>query len=143
MSPTNRRVCQALLYEIGAVAMVTPILTFAFDADVSSTLPLSVVMATIALTWNYLFNALFERWEKKQVVKGRSWQRRLVHGAGFEGGLVIVLVPLTAYWLNITIWQALIAEIGLLITFFFYAIVFTWVFDKVFGLPTSAQATDE
>ncbi|MBU0538543.1 MAG: PACE efflux transporter [Gammaproteobacteria bacterium] len=143
MSPTNRRVCQALLYEIGAVAMVTPILTFAFDADVSSTLPLSVVMATIALTWNYLFNALFERWEKKQVVKGRSWQRRLVHGAGFEGGLVIVLVPLTAYWLNITIWQALIAEIGLLITFFFYAIVFTWVFDKVFGLPVSAQATDE
>ncbi|WP_159239215.1 PACE efflux transporter [Zhongshania aliphaticivorans] len=143
MSPTNRRVCQALLYEIGAVAMVTPILTFAFDADVSSTLPLSVVMATIALTWNYLFNALFERWEKKQVVKGRSWQRRLAHGAGFEGGLVIVLVPLTAYWLNITIWQALIAEIGLLITFFFYAIIFTWSFDKVFGLPASAQATDE
>lgn len=123
--------------------MVTPILTFAFDADVSSTLPLSVVMATIALTWNYLFNALFERWEKKQFVKGRSWQRRLAHGAGFEGGLVIVLVPLTAYWLNITIWQALIAEIGLLITFFFYAIIFTWSFDKVFGLPTSAQATDE
>ena len=143
MSPTNRRVCQALLYEIGAVAMVTPILTFAFDADVSSTLPLSVVMATIALIWNYVFNALFERWEKKQVTKGRSLQRRLVHGAGFEGGLVIVLVPLTAYWLNITIWQALIAEIGLLITFFFYAIVFTWVFDKVFGLPASAQATDE
>ncbi|WP_339673806.1 PACE efflux transporter [uncultured Zhongshania sp.] len=143
MSPTNRRVCQALLYEIGAVAMVTPILTFAFDAEVSSTLPLSVLMATIALIWNYTFNALFERWERKQVTKGRSLQRRLVHGAGFEGGLVIVLVPLTAYWLDISLWQALLAEIGLLITFFLYAIVFTWAFDKVFGLPASAQEVKE
>lgn len=123
--------------------MVTPILTFAFDAKVSSTLPLSVLMATIALIWNYVFNALFERWEKKQVTKGRSLQRRLVHGAGFEGGLVVVLVPLTAYWLDISLWQALLAEIGLLITFFFYAIVFTWAFDKVFGLPVSAQETTE
>lgn len=123
--------------------MVTPILSFAFDAEVSSTLPLSVLMATIALSWNYVFNALFERWEKKQTTKGRSWRRRLVHGAGFEGGLVLVLVPLTAYWLNISLWQALLAEIGLLLTFFIYAIVFTWAFDKVFGLPTSALETKQ
>ena len=123
--------------------MVTPILSFSFDAEVSSTLPLSVLMATIALSWNYVFNALFERWEKKQTTKGRSWQRRLVHGAGFEGGLVLVLVPLTAYWLNISLWQALLAEIGLLLTFFIYAIVFTWAFDKVFGLPASALETKQ
>ncbi|MEX1665081.1 PACE efflux transporter [Zhongshania arctica] len=139
MSPTNRRVCQAILYEIGAVAMVTPILSVAFDAEVSTTLPLSVLMATIALVWNYIFNALFERWEKNQIAKGRSWRRRLVHGAGFEGGLVLVLVPLTAYWLDITLLQALLAEIGLLATFFVYAIIFTWAFDKIFGLPISAQ----
>lgn len=123
--------------------MVTPILSFAFDAEVSSTLPLSVLMATIALSWNYVFNALFERWEKKQTTKGRSWQRRLAHGAGFEGGLVLVLVPLTAYWLSISLWQALLAEIGLLLTFFIYAIVFTWAFDKVFGLPASALETKQ
>jgi uncharacterized membrane protein len=90
-----------------------------------------------------MFNALFERWEKKQTTKGRSWQRRLVHGAGFEGGLVLVLVPLTAYWLSISLWQALLAEIGLLLTFFIYAIVFTWAFDKVFGLPASALETKQ
>lgn len=119
--------------------MVTPILSVAFDAEVSTTLPLSVLMATIALVWNYIFNALFERWEKNQIAKGRSWRRRLVHGAGFEGGLVLVLVPLTAYWLDITLLQALLAEIGLLATFFVYAIIFTWAFDKIFGLPISAQ----
>lgn len=119
--------------------MVTPILSVVFDAEVSTTLPLSVLMATIALVWNYIFNALFERWEKNQTAKGRSWRRRLVHGAGFEGGLVLVLVPLTAYWLDITLLQALLAEIGLLATFFVYAIVFTWAFDKIFGLPISAQ----
>ncbi|CAA0082456.1 Uncharacterised protein [Zhongshania aliphaticivorans] len=143
MSPKNRRVCQAILYEIGAVAIVTPILTFAFDAKVSSTLPLSVLMATIALIWNYLFNAIFERWEAKQTAKGRSWRRRIAHGIGFEGGLVLVLVPLTAYWLSISLLHAFIAEIGLLLTFFVYAIVFTWLFDKIFGLPVSAQEANK
>jgi uncharacterized membrane protein len=121
--------------------MVAPILTFAFEAKVSSTLPLAILMATIALVWNYIFNSLFERWEKSQITKGRSWRRRLSHGSGFEGGLVIVLVPLTAYWLDISLLKTLIAELGLLTTFFIYAIIFTWAFDKIFGLPTSAQQT--
>ena len=30
-------------------------------------------------------------------------------------------------------------DLGLLIFFFIYTIAFTWVFDKVFGLPLSAR----
>ena len=30
--------------------------------------------------------------------------------------------------------------LGILAFFFVYAIVFTWAFDKVFGLPQSARA---
>ena len=30
------------------------------------------------------------------------------------------------------------ADLGLLAFFFFYAIAFTWAFDRVFGLPASA-----
>lgn len=142
MSPTTRRVFQALLYEVIAISVVGPVLSLAFDKSPASTLGLAVVLSSIALTWNYTFNWLFERWESRQAVRGRSFVRRLTHGAGFEGGLVIILLPVMSLWLDISPTAALVANLGLLAFFFFYAIAFTWCFDRVFGLPASAQAGD-
>ena len=142
MTPTTRRVLQALLYEAIAIAVVGPVLSVAFDKSPTSTLGLAVVLSSIALTWNYVFNWLFERWESRQTVRGRSLVRRLAHGAGFEGGLVIILLPVMSLWLDISPTAALVANLGLLAFFFFYAIAFTWCFDRVFGLPASAQAGD-
>ncbi|MCD0416735.1 PACE efflux transporter [Rubrivivax sp. JA1024] len=138
MSPTTRRVVQAILYEIGAVSFVGPALSWGFDQPVGESLALALLMSAIALGWNYVFNALFEAWEARQAVKGRSARRRLAHGIGFEGGLAILLVPLAAWWLQTTLLAALLAELVLLAFFFVYAIVFTWAFDRVFGLPRSA-----
>ena len=127
-----------MLYEVGAIAFVGPVLGFAFGKPASSTLLLAVVLSTIALCWNYAFNALFEWWESKQSVKGRSFARRLAHGIGFEGGLTVILVPVMALWLETTFLAAFVANLGLLAFFFVYAIGYTWIFDKVFGLPQSA-----
>jgi uncharacterized membrane protein len=138
MSPTGRRVLQAILYEVIAIAVVGPLLGFAFDKPQTSTFLLAVVLSTIALAWNYVFNWLFERWESRQTVGGRSFARRLAHGAGFEGGLTIILVPVMSLWLEISPAAAFVANLGLLVFFFFYAIAFTWAFDRVFGLPASA-----
>jgi uncharacterized membrane protein len=140
MSPRARRVLQAVLYEVGAVAVVGPVLSVAFDRPAASTLGLAIVLSGIALGWNYLFNTLFERWESRQAVRGRSWLRRLAHGTGFEGGLVVLLVPVMALWLDIAPLAAFLANLGLLAFFFVYAIAFTWTFDRLFGLPASATA---
>jgi uncharacterized membrane protein len=66
--------------------------------------------------------------------------RRLIHGTGFEGGLVFLLVPVMAWWLGTSLWVAFITNLGLMVFFFVYAIGFTWAFDKVFGLPSSASS---
>ncbi|MES2972591.1 MAG: PACE efflux transporter [Pseudomonadota bacterium] len=142
MTPTTRRVLQAVLYEVFAIAFVGPVLSFAFDKPHGSTLALAFVLSSIALAWNYIFNAMFERWESRQAVRGRSFARRLAHGTGFEGGLVVILVPVMAFWLEISAFEAFLANLGLLAFFFFYAIAFTWAFDKVFGLPESAARRD-
>ena len=139
MTPRTRRVLQAILYETIAIAVVGPVLSLAFDKPATSTLGLAVVLSSIALTWSYVFNALFERWESRQAVKGRSFGRRLAHGVGFEGGLTVLLIPVMALWLDITPLSAFIANLGLLAFFFVYAIAFTWAFDRVFGLPASAR----
>ena len=138
MSPRTRRVLQAVLYEAFAITFVGPVLSLGFDKPASSTFGLAVVLSTIALAWNYVFNALFERWEARQTVKGRSFAKRLVHGIGFEGGLTLLLIPVMSLWLKISPLEAFLTNLGLLAFFFFYAIVFTWVFDRVFGLPQSA-----
>ena len=138
MSPKSRLILQAVLYEAFAIAFVTPALSFMFNEPASSTVGLAVVMSSIALGWNYVFNTIFERWEARQLVRGRSFARRLMHGIGFEGGLVAILVPVVAFWLNTSLLSAFLANLGLLAFFFVYAIVFTWGFDRVFGLPESA-----
>lgn len=138
MTPRHRRLLQATLYEVFAIAFVGPMLSLIFDKPAASTLGLAVVLSSIALAWNYVFNALFERWESRQAVRGRSLSRRVAHGMGFEGGLVLLLAPVMALWLDTSVLHAFIANLGLLVFFFVYAIAFTWAFDRVFGLPESA-----
>lgn len=138
MTPTTRRIVQAALYEFFAIAFVGPVLSLVFHKPAATTLGLAAVMSSIALGWSYVFNALFERWEARQQVRGRSLARRLAHGTGFEGGLGVMLVPVMALWLRIPLQDAFVANIGLMVFFFVYAIVFTWTFDRVFGLPASA-----
>lgn len=137
--PCTRRIVQAVLYESIAVAIVAPTLWLILGHPPGSSLVLTVLMSLIALAWNYGFNAVFEAWEARQSVKGRSFLRRLVHGAGFEVGLALILVPLMAWWLHLSLLEAFWADAGLIAFFFFYTVTFTWAFDRVFGLPQAAQ----
>ena len=138
MTPKARRVLQAILYEVFAIAFVGPVLSVAFDKSPASTMGLAFVLSSIALSWNYVFNTIFERWESRQSARGRSFARRLAHGMGFEGGLAVILIPVMALWLDISPLSAFLANLGLLAFFFVYAIAFTWAFDRIFGLPQSA-----
>jgi uncharacterized membrane protein len=99
----------------------------------------AIAASAIAVVWNLVYNTLFERWEASQAKRGRSLLRRVVHAIGFEGGLVVTLVPLFAWWLDISLWQAFVLDLGLIVFFLVYTFVFNLLFDRVFGLPTSAQ----
>lgn len=139
LSPRGRRVLQAVLYELFAITAVGPALGALFDEPLASSLGLAVLMSTVALLWSLVFNTLFERWEAGRPVKGRSWRRRALHGLGFEGGLALMLTPLVAVWLHLGLGEAFVANLGVMLFFLGYAVVFTWAFDRVFGLPASAR----
>jgi uncharacterized membrane protein len=97
-----------------------------------------VATSVIAVVWNLVYNTLFERWEARQTVRGRSFQRRAAHAIGFELGFIVSLVPLFAWWLDIGFWHALVLDLGLSLFFLVYTFAFNLGFDKVFGLPASA-----
>ena len=135
----RRRVIYVALYELIAIAAATAGLALVAGQSAGHSGVVAVAASAIAIVWNIVFNWAFERWEARQSVKGRSVRRRIAHAIGFEGGLVFILVPLFAWWFQVTLWQALIMDLGLVVFFLCYTFVFNWVFDAVFGLPLSAQ----
>ncbi|RYF29236.1 MAG: PACE efflux transporter [Comamonadaceae bacterium] len=138
MQGIKRRVVYISLYEGLAIVAASLGLAAMSGEGLGHSGVLAVIASVIAVLWNLAFNALFERWESRQAVRGRSLRRRVAHAIGFEGGLVAFLVPVFAWFLGVTLWQALVMDLGLVVFFLVYTFVFNWAFDRIFGLPRSA-----
>lgn len=136
----KRRVVFVALYEAIAIAFCSWAFSALTGQSMGHASVLSAAASAVAVAWNVVFNHLFEAWEARQAVRGRSLQRRIAHAVGFEGGLVVFLVPLIAWWLDVSLWHALWMDLGLVVFFLCYTFVFNWMFDLVFGLPASAAA---
>lgn len=134
----KRKVVYVSLYELIAISITSIGLATFTDQELGRASVAAVAASVIAVVWNLIYNTLFERWEAHQEVRGRSLLRRVAHALGFEMGLVILLVPLFAWWLKVTLWQAFVLDLGFIVFFFVYTFVFNLAFDKIFGLPASA-----
>ena len=139
MTPARRKIVYAVSFETLGALLASAALMLMSEASASSSLVLSLLTATIALSWSFVFNTIFEAWEARQPVKGRSLRRRTVHALLFEGGLVLICIPVMAWWLQVGYLEALVYEAGLIALFIVYTYAFTWGFDRIFGLPASAR----
>ncbi|WP_288253651.1 PACE efflux transporter [uncultured Hydrogenophaga sp.] len=138
MQGLQRKIVYVSLYELFAIAISSAGLALLSDSGLGHASVAAVAASAIAVVWNLVYNTLFERWEARQAVKGRGVARRIAHALGFEAGLVVMLVPLFAWWLGVSLWQAFVLDLGLIVFFLVYTYVFNLGFDRVFGLPASA-----
>lgn len=138
MQGLQRKIVYVSLYELFAIAASSAGLALLSDSGLGHASVAAVAASAIAVVWNLVYNTLFERWEARQAVKGRGVARRIAHALGFEAGLVVMLVPLFAWWLGVSLWQAFVLDLGLIVFFLVYTYVFNLGFDRVFGLPASA-----
>lgn len=139
MSPVVRRIVYVLSYEVIAILFVTTALVALGFGGGSSGL-IAVVSSVVAIIWNFIWNTMFEAWEKRQTSQKRTLGRRVVHSLGFEGGLIVFLVPILAWILQVSLVEAFFLELGLLVFFLIYTFVFAWVFDLI--LPPKARVVD-
>ncbi|KVN98249.1 hypothetical protein WJ70_07410 [Burkholderia ubonensis] len=139
MQGLPRKITQAILYEAIAIACISPAIAALFGEGLVYTGALSATMSAIALLWNMVYNTLFERWEATRVQRTRTLGRRIIHACGFEGGLIFILVPVVAWWLDISWFDAFLVDLGLFVFFFCYAFVFQWAFDRVFDVPAATK----
>ncbi|NVD73582.1 PACE efflux transporter [Duganella sp. BJB1802] len=139
MQGLKRKIVYVSLFELIAVGLTSSVLVLLMGYDAGHASVAAVASSLVAVVWNFVYNSMFEAWEARQAKRGRSWLRRAAHALGFEGGLVVILVPLFAWWLDISLWEAFVLDLGLVLFFMFYTFLFSLAFDRIFGLPASAQ----
>jgi uncharacterized membrane protein len=135
----RRKLLYVAVFEALAIAFCTVGFAMQSGKSLVHAGALSVATSAIAVAWNLVFTHLFEAWEARQATGGRGIRRRVAHAALFEAGLLLIIVPLTAAWLEMSLPAALLLNIGLAGFFLVYTFVFNWSFDRLFGLPASAR----
>lgn len=138
MQGIKRKLVYVSLFEVFGMTFSALGLALLSGTSPSSTGPLAVVITSIAVTWNFIYTSLFERWESRQVSRTRTVKRRIAHAVGFQLTLILFLIPLIAWWMHISLAQAFLLDLALILFIPCYTFVFNWLFDRIFGLPTSA-----
>ena len=133
MHPTKsitERVCQALGFEGLALLICTPLLVWITGRPALEMGAVTLGLSVLALTWNIIFNSLFDRLKARLQLANGGWTR-VLHALLFEGGLIIVAVPLIAAVLKISLLDAFILDIGVLLFFLPYTYVYHWGYDVI------------
>ncbi|ATZ63440.1 PACE efflux transporter [Acinetobacter bereziniae] len=140
MQGFKRRVIYVSSYEIIGLTISSLGLALLSGTQLSQTGPLAIFITTIAVSWNFIYNLIFEAWEKRQLSRQRTVKRRIVHAIGFQLTLIVFLIPLIAWWMKISFLDAFLLDAALIVIIPIYTFIFNWSFDRIFGLPLSAQA---
>ncbi len=132
--PTDRslkeRVFHALLFEIIGVLTSAPLFAFLLNRPLLEMGVMTLIIATTAVIWNFFYNLMFDRFTRSWI-QARGFWVRAVHALLFELGLIFITVPLIAFLLSITMHEVFFMEIGILLYFLPYTIVFNWGYDAV------------
>lgn len=119
----------AVVFEVVANILVFVILMIFASAAPAQSGVLTIVSSVVAMTWNYLFNRLFDGLQARLGFR-KGLLVRSMHAVAFEAGLLLVLIPFAAWWLQITLFDALRLECGLVLFFLAYALVFNLLWDR-------------
>lgn len=141
LSPIKRRLVYVTIFEIIAIISSTFVLMYLSGSDAAESLPVAIMVSVAAVIWNFIYNTVFEAWERRRKLTKRTILIRSAHAIGFEGGLVLICLPLYMIWYDVGLIKAFIMEAALLLFFLVYTFVFTLGFDKVFTLPHHNQKT--
>ena len=131
MTPTKsitERVLQALGFEGLALLICTPLLVWITGRPALEMGAVTLGISLLALSWNVIFNSLFDRLRTRLQLANDGWTR-VVHALLFEGGLILMAVPLIAALMKISLLEAFILDIGVLLFFLPYTYVYHWGYD--------------
>lgn len=136
MRTTRDRIRHATGFELIGLALVTPLGMIAFGKPLDEIGTIAVIGATLAMLWTYIYNIGFDHLMQR-LTGGtqKTLPQRIAHAVLFELGLLLVLLPVIAWWLGITLWEALVMDAAFALFYMVYALVYNWAYDRLFPLP--------
>ena len=141
MRSTKDRIRQAVSFEIIGLVIVTPLFAWLFSHPMEQTGMLALMGATAATLWNYLFNLGFDH--GLRASRGNTTKTvplRILHAVLFELTLLILLLPIFAWWMGISLFEAFLIDVSFAAFYMVYAFVFTWGYDGLFP-PEAATSS--
>ena len=130
------RVRHALAFEIIGLVIFIPLFSWLLQKNVSEMGVLGVVSAFTATSWNFIYNWGFDlamlRWAG---TLHKTVAMRVLHSVLFEAGLIVLLIPFIAWYLDISLWAALLMDIAIVVFYLVYAFFFNIAYDRVFPIP--------
>lgn len=136
--PVLRRIAYVAGYEGLSVLFTVVVMSGLLGHSGGQSTLLAVMLSTAATVWNYVWNTVFEAYERRSGATGRSLAARVTHALGYEGGVLVVTIPMVSLMLGVNLIEAAMIELGLLVFFLIFTAVYAAIFDRVFGLPASA-----
>lgn len=141
MRNTRDRIRHAIGFEAIGLLLFAPLASWAFGYDLHQMGLIGAVASLIATGWNYLYNLLFDKAMLRITGQVRkSVLVRVLHAILFEVGLLVVFLPSLAWYLNISLLDALIMDIAVAGFYMVYALVYNWLYDIVFPVPSLRAA---
>lgn len=136
MRTTPDRIRHTLLFEVIAIAMVMLLGNRLFGMPAMNMGAVGIASSLVAVTWNYLYNLGFDHALKRLTGSVRkSWTMRAVHAVLFEFSLTVLLLPVIAAILGISLFDALVIDLSLTVFFLAYTFLFNLAYDRVFPIP--------
>ena len=124
------RVRHTVMFEIIGLALVIPGGAMLFNLPATHMGVIGVGSATVATLWNFVYNLGFDHAMLRFTGHTRkSLRLRVLHALLFEGGLILLAVPLIAALMKISLLEAFILDIGVLLFFLPYTYVYHWGYD--------------
>jgi uncharacterized membrane protein len=123
------RVLHAVGFEIIAIGICAPLAAWLMDKPLFQMGALAIMLSTVAMVWNIIYNAGFDKFFP--LGRKRRLPLRVAHALGFEGGFILIGLPLAAWMLDISLLQALMVEIGFFLFFLPYTIIYNWCYDAL------------
>lgn len=136
------RLRQIALFEVGGLLLITPPFVWLSGVPPTESLTLLAVLALMAAVWNGVYNSSYDWIEGRltgRTADRRPWPLRILHAAGFEGGLLLMTLPVIVWWTTMGWIEALIADLGLAAAYTAYAFVFNVAYDRLFPIEPRAH----
>ncbi|WER46564.1 PACE efflux transporter [Cupriavidus sp. WKF15] len=137
MRNTRDRIRHAVGFEVIGLLAFAPLASVVFGYELHQMGLIGAVASLIAAGWNYVYNLIFDKAMLRFTGQLRkSVVVRALHAVLFELGLLVVFLPSVAWYLDISLVDALIMDIAVAGFYMVYALIYNWLYDIAFPVPS-------